>query len=157
VALGVAADNLNCLVHTSHPELLPLWRKLPAGGAYRGCGTELPRSHRFQRESDALVAEAAADLAEAGYPLSPTHSVRQNVVRLLVAMFAITGTLNLRRGWVRSVMLAIEAAGCPATTATATRWYRVSLADDPEQFSGVPGLDASAFADLCLRSGLGRD
>jgi hypothetical protein len=113
----------------------------------------VPKAHRAQAESDALVAEAAADLAAAGYGLSPDHFIRHNVVRLLVAMFAITGTMDFRRGWVRSVMLALDEAGCTHSTQVTLRWFRSNLVRDPEQFAGVPGLDAEAFADICSRAG----
>jgi hypothetical protein len=146
--LGMQVFRLHSAVASSFPELMPALRSLAIDG--------LPPPGRSQAESDSLVARAAADLAEAGFPLSARNPTRQDVVRLLVGMYAIAGSMNFRRGWVRSIMLALDSAGCSPSDPASLRWHRVKLCEDPEQFAGVPGLDPDAFADLCVRSGIGR-
>lgn len=147
--LGQDATRINSAVRRD-PELLRLWQALPADGAYAGREAGLPRpsSAGAQAESDALVAEASVDLAAAGYPLSSGVPIRHDTVRLILAMYAIAGAINFRRGWVRAVMLAMQASGRPMMSSKAIRWHRSALITDPEAFAKVPGIDPELLDDL---------
>lgn len=102
----------------------------------------LPRAYRRQAEADALIAEATADS-----PLDPQSNQRANVVRLLLAAYAICGTLDLPRGWVRAAMAEFIRAGIePPTPYTLSR-YRKQLAACPTDFE-LHCDDPDVMADL---------
>ncbi len=147
--LRTDATRINSAVQR-HPELVEIWRRLPADGAYAGREAGLPRpsSTDAQSECDALVKEALEDLAAAGYPLSSEVPIRHDTVRLILAMYAIAGTINFRRGWVRAVMLAMQASGRPMMSSKAIRWHRSALITDPDAFATVPGIDPELLDDL---------
>lgn len=96
----------------------------------------LPRHvfHATQREADTLVAEAIQDERFRPLPDIPPTS---NVVRLVVGMWFVSGSVDLPRGWVRSVMMAMRAVGAPHPNAKCMRWYRSKLRDCPSYFSGM--------------------
>ena len=148
--LGKHASCINCSVRED-PELVSLWRALPADGAYSGRAAGLPRSVPNQAECDALLAEAADDLTRAGHPVDPANHQRHDAVRLLLAVYAITGTLSLQRGWVRSLMATLTAAGHGQPSSKGVRWYRYTLANDPWLFAEVPGVALELLADLAGR------
>ena len=151
VAERLARDaiRINCAVRDD-PDLLRLWQALPSDGAYAGraAGLPLPSSAGAQAESDALVAEASADLAAAGRPLSADVPLRHDTVRLILAMYAIAGTINFRRGWVRAAMLTLVASGRPMMSSKAVRWHRSALLTDPHAFASIPGVDPVLLDDL---------
>lgn len=90
--------------------------------------------HATQRQADCLVAEAVQDDRFRPLPGLPPAS---NVVRLVVGCWFISGSLDLPRGWVRSVMMAMRAAQAPHPNAKCMRWYRSKLRDCPSYFSGM--------------------
>jgi hypothetical protein len=93
----------------------------------------------------ATVAEAVAD-----YPLDPDRSQRWNIVRLLFAVYNITGTLDWSRGWMDHVIAALVAAGVGAPKHTVVGWYRSQMIDDPERLAdGCP--DPELMNDLVER------
>lgn len=146
--MGLSAAGVRARVEGAAPELLPAWRALPAGGAFSGGGARsLPPPTRTQAAADALVAWALAAAAP-----HPANSQRANAVPLLVAMADEAGGLCWPRGWVRSVILALEAAGCAPPSPKVLRWFRGRLAADPDEFERVDGVDAEALARLSERA-----
>jgi hypothetical protein len=144
-ALGVTASHIASLVHScGDHSLQESWRGLPADGAFAGVSRNMPASWRHQNEADELVAEAIAD-----WPIDVTWNQRECVVGVLLAMFNITGSMAFPRGWVRSVMLAFDAAGhsLPPTPCS-LRWYRRKLQHEPEAFAEVYGVNPQLIEDL---------
>src|SRR5262249_46719423 len=123
--------------------LLKRWRALPADGAFAGRDTSLPRPCRSQADADALVAEAALDP-----PSDPSAPQRVNIVRLLLAMYAISGSVRFPRGWTRALILAMETAGARPPTVKVARWYRSRLSDAPGTFASVEGADPQLIEDI---------
>jgi len=107
----------------------------------------LPRHtfHATQREADALVAEAVQDDRFRPLPGLPPAS---NVVRLVVGCWFISGSLDLPRGWVRSVMMAMRAVGTPHPNAKCLRWYRSKLRDCPTYFAGMRGVPCDLLLQI---------
>lgn len=93
---------------------------------------KLPKPYKSQAEANALVAEALED-----FEINPDHSARRNVLGLLLSMFAITGSMDFPKGWVRALMLAFDAAGAVPPKADCVRWYKGKLTVDPGQFRGI--------------------
>lgn len=98
-----------------------------------------------QLQADALVAEA---LEDDRFRPSPGLPPASNVVRLVVGCWFISGSLDLPRGWVRSVMMAMRAAEAPHPNAKCMRWYRSKLRDCPSYFAGMRGLDRELLAQI---------
>lgn len=94
----------------------------------------------------AMVAEAAADA-----PLDPSASQNQNIALLLLAMFAVTGTMHWPRGWVQAAQEEFLRAGCCVPTREILRWFRSRVQDDPGYFAGTPGADPELIRDLADR------
>ena len=92
-----------------------------------------------------LVAEALAEL-----PPDPDLPQRANVVRLMLGMWYVSGSLRWPRGWVRQVMVGLEGSGCAVPNPTVCRWYRSALAQDPGQFATSPGVPADMLRQLEL-------
>jgi len=132
-ALGVHAGTVRSHIDRQRPELMGRWSALPAGGAFAGRGG-LPMVRPGQSDADALVHEASSMS-----PLNPSSTQRHNLVRLLLAMYAINGSMAYSLGWVRSVLLAFEAAGCRAPTPASVRWYRCRLQSEPDTFAAHAG------------------
>lgn len=107
-----------------------LWQSLPADGAFSGRSASLPKPCRSQSKADDLLAEAVEDV-----PPDPERSQCENVVGLLWAMFAVHGSMNFPRGWVRAFVLSLGDAGCHPPTPSVARWYRTKLLTDPGQFA----------------------
>lgn len=144
-ALGVPVAALHGHLYSARPDTYRrVWRALPSGGAYAGRDRGLPGPSRRQAEADALVAEAASDVGH----LSPCAPSRHTIVRLLLGIYAITGSLDLPRGWVRAVLRTLAEADCPPTTPSVVRWYRTVLASDPGRFADVPGVDPVLLDDI---------
>ncbi|MDF2231583.1 hypothetical protein P2H44_03365 [Albimonas sp. CAU 1670] len=127
--------------------LLETWRGLPSGLAFAGpsCGG-LPTATKRQAEADALIAEALQDA-----PLDPLASQASSIVGLLLAAYAITGSIAFPRGWVRGVMLAFEREGLRVPSAHSVRWYRSKLNADPLFFASIPNVDLQLLEDLVSR------
>lgn len=145
--LGVHAGTVRSHIEKRRPELMERWSALPAGGAFAG-RRGVPMARPGQDRADELVDEALADLAAAGRPPSPHNPQRHDVVRLVLQLYAITGSISLPYGWVRATIVAMQDAGCAAPTPASVRWYRCQLASAPERFSDVPGVDPDLIADL---------
>ncbi|MEM1380748.1 MAG: hypothetical protein AAGH41_08995 [Pseudomonadota bacterium] len=128
--LSLHAGSLNARCLAIGPVTLEAWRSLPAGGAFADRFASIPKAYARQDEVDAMVAEAAGD-----YPPSADRRQVENVVRLIFGMYAVTGTMNLPRGWVRALIQTLRRAGCRAPTPSAARWYRSRIADDPASFA----------------------
>lgn len=141
--LQTSGNSLSARINVHIRELVPIWKDLPADGAFAGKDRTIPKPARTQLQADALVAEAVQDS-----PLYPHEAQRANVARLIFAMFAITGSMNFPRGWARAVILAFEAAGAKAPTNKAIRWYRSRIAEDPEGFASIHGVDPQLVADI---------
>ena len=102
----------------------------------------LPRPVPNQGEVDAL-AEAARVRLDAEFGWVP-ESQRVNIIRLIVLIADENRrSLNLPRGWVRSVMTILEDRGQP-TTASSVRWYRSSIAAGLLDPVGDAGMDEDA-------------
>lgn len=107
-------------------------------------GPALPRiTYRRQGEARELVAEAARD-----HPPDPAASDRANVVRLMLSMWNVSGTMRFPRGWTREMMLELGRRGCAVPNAKVLRWYRSKVADDPLQFITTPGVPRDLAEDL---------
>jgi hypothetical protein len=148
--IGRTAARISSLVlEASDGSLTKAWSGLPAGGAFAGASVSVPTPYASQAHADALVAEAIADS-----PIEITWNQRECVVNLLLAMFNITGSMAFPRGWVRSVMLAFDAAEHPVPpTPSSLRWYRRQLQNEPQTFAGVWGADPRLIQDLIERTG----
>lgn len=143
--LGCSAAGVRSRIETARPELLDLWRAMPAGGAFAGRGRlPAPGPTRTQDAADLLVARAL----EAAPPLSAGRNQRENVVPLMCAMVERCGGFGWPRGWVRSVMVAFEDAGLPSPPSTVLRWFRSRLATDPECFLCVAGVDHGLLTEV---------
>ncbi len=92
-----------------------------------------------------LVAEALAEL-----PPDPGLSQRANVVRLMLGMWYVSGTIRWPRGWVRQVMAGLGGRGCEVPSPSVCRWYRSALAQDPGQFASSAGVPADMLRRLEL-------
>lgn len=124
------------------------WSRLPAGNAFAGVQSRgLPKPSNQQEEADAILSEAAVD-----FPLRADRAQRWNAVGLLLAAYAITGTINLPRGWVRSSMMRFEVAGLKPPTPASMRWYRSKLSEDPFYFEAGTEVDRQLLEDLNARS-----
>lgn len=145
--LGVHAGTVRSYIEKHRPELMERWSALPAGGAFAG-RRGVPMARPGQARADELVDEALADLAAAGWPLSPHNPQKHDVVRLVLQLYAITGSIALPYGWVRSTIVAMRDAGCAAPTPASVRWYRSKLSTEPDDFLDVPGVDPDLIADL---------
>ncbi|MEM7470975.1 MAG: hypothetical protein AAF340_06430 [Pseudomonadota bacterium] len=148
--LGTSACALNSTIY-KRPELAVVWRRMPADGAFAGRFAGLPRPIGSQSVADGLVAEAIADLAATGHPLDPKNSQASDALRLILAMYAITGTMNFARGWVRSAMVALAGARGVMPSAKVVRWYKSNLASDPTAALDLPGVDNELIQDLVDR------
>lgn len=129
-ALGVHGSTLGSYVIERRSDLHARWRSLPSDGAFAMAGNRKPpkaTSTPANAEMAALVG-AAAEVA----PPDPDFPTSANCLRLMLAMFRLSGTLNWPRGYVRGIMLALEDAGCATTTQRVVRWYRSKLSTDPE-------------------------
>ena len=108
--LCTSASALNSIIYKK-PELARRWKRLPADGAFAGRFAGLPSAiHEKQHRLDDLVREACNDLEATGCPIHPDNAQSHDAIRLLLAMYAITGTMNFDRGWIRSVMIALTDA-----------------------------------------------
>ncbi|SFJ33596.1 hypothetical protein SAMN05216258_1428 [Albimonas pacifica] len=106
----------------------------------------MPRSIQKQAEAGALFSEALQDA-----PLDPLASQVSNIVGLLLAAYAITGSIVFPRGWVREVMLAFEREGLKVPSAHTLRWYRCKLDTQPYLFASAPNVDLQLLEDLEAR------
>jgi hypothetical protein len=140
--LGMTGNGLGARLFTL-PRLRAIWRRLPADGAFAGRDNTTPKPCRSQDDADALVAEALADA-----PIDPTVAQRVNMVRLMLAMYSISGSMLFPRGWARAVILAFESARADVPTLKSIRWYRSHLSDAPSRFANVPGIDRQLIEDL---------
>ncbi|AUJ64197.1 hypothetical protein B9057_07725 [Aestuarium zhoushanense] len=130
--------------HMERMGLLDEWRRLPADNAFAGVQSRgVPQASGRQERADALFVEAAAD-----YPLRADRAQRWNAIGLLLAAYAITGTINLPRGWVRAAMIRFEEAGLKPPTAATMRWYRSKLREDPYYFEAGEDVDRQLLDDL---------
>jgi len=143
--LSVPATTLNSHLGSNRPDLLVKWRSMPSDGAYRipRPGT-LPKKGNAQRQErmDRLVAEAAR--MELPDPDAPAVT---NTVRLLLAMYRISGTVGWHRGWVRAIMVELRKSSAHVSSAHTIRWYRSRLVADPCGPIVCGGNRADGFAD----------
>lgn len=94
-----------------------------------------------------LVEDAAAQVE-----LSPAHSGRSNIVRLMCAMFLLNGgSLNWRRGWVDAVRDLFAARGLPVPNPKVCRTYRSRLSESAMLFSTTPLVDVSVLERIEAR------
>ena len=108
---------------------------------------ELPRI-RYMKAEPLMLELVAEALAE--FPPDPGLSQRANVVRLMLGMWYVSGTLTWPRGWVRQVMVGLRDRGCDVPNPTVCRWYRSALAQDPGQFASSPGVPADMLRQIEL-------
>jgi hypothetical protein len=138
--LELSGKGVEDMLRALRPDLLPRWLELRKSELVRPC-------HRALPEMRELVAEAVADA-----PLDPSATVNRNLALLLLAMFAVTGSIRWPGGWIRAVQEEFLRAGCSVPTPASIRWLRGRLQDDPASFEGLPGADTELLRDLEDRS-----
>lgn len=151
-AVGRDASILNSIIYHDR-SLRPRWQALPADGAFAGRFSGMPRAIERQVELDGLVAEAVADLDAAGNPICSENPQNHDAIRLLLAMYAITGSMNFKRGWVRSTMVALTDGRGTMPSAKVMRWYKSNLVSDPMRAMEVPGVNPDLLNDLMEQTG----
>jgi len=134
--LELSGKGVEDMLRARRPDLLPRWLEL------RKSELVAPY-HRTLPEMRELVVEAAVDA-----PLDPSASLRKNLVLLLMAMFAITGSIRWPGGWIRAVQEEFLRAGCSIPTPASIRWLRNHLQDDPASFAVFPEVDPELLRDL---------
>ncbi|MCC5957690.1 MAG: hypothetical protein JJU07_16440 [Natronohydrobacter sp.] len=111
-------------------------------------GHDIPLSAvypRTQAAADALVAEALEDLR---FAPRPDLRASDNVLRIVVGTWFVSGTLDFPRGWVRSVMVACRAAGAAHPNAKCIRWYRSKMRDTPYYFKFRKCIDSDLLDQM---------
>lgn len=104
----------------------------------------LPSLAKNQDEADALVDEAFDD---AVFRDEDTQTIR--VLKLFLAMYAITGDMKFPRGWKRAVMTRFRKAGFHVPTPSSLGWYRGQLTRDPEEHrSASPDFEDEIIQEL---------
>ena len=149
-SLAVHGTTLGSYISERRPDLHARWRSLPSDGAFAMAGERTPpraTGTTAQADMDAVVA-AAARIA----PPHPSYPTCANCLRLMLAMYRVSGTLNWPRGYVRGVMLALEDAGCPPTTQRVVRWYRSKLSSDPDMQVGGGSYYSGFEAEIAALS-----
>jgi hypothetical protein len=139
--MGLSGKGVEDALRRRRPDLLDRWLRL------RQDEMVPPRHRALDRMRD-LAAEAAADASP-----RPGATQNANLALLLLAMFAITGSIRWPPGWVRAVQEEFAKAGCSVPTPAVARWMRGRLQDDPDAFASLPGADPELIEDLRRRLG----
>jgi hypothetical protein len=98
-----------------------------------------------------VMARKLVDDAAALVDLRAAASTRSRVVRLLCAVFEVSGGLNLRRGWVGRVQEVLADAGAPVPSPRILRCYRSRLSDDPMYVARTPLVDVATLERIGSR------
>lgn len=89
------------------------------------------------------MARKLVDDAAARVDLHPDLSGRSNVVRLMLAMYELDGSLCWRRGWTDRVREVLADAGVAVPSGKVLRWYRSKLSENPMMFAHCPQVDVA--------------
>lgn len=89
----------------------------------------LPSKTPGQEDVDSIVEEAFEDVRLRD---DETQGVR--MLKLLLAIYAITGTIKFPRGWKRAIMIGLHKAGLHVPSPESLGWYRTRLMRDPEEY-----------------------
>jgi hypothetical protein len=91
------------------------------------------------------MARKLVDDAAARVELRPDLSGRSNIIRMMLAMYELDGSLCWRRGWTDHLRDLFTERDLPVPSGKVLRWYRSKLADCPMMFAHCPMVDAAAL------------
>ncbi|MEZ5778521.1 MAG: hypothetical protein R3E44_09175 [Paracoccaceae bacterium] len=106
------------------------------------------RARRAAAAANRAAARELVDRAAATLDLGAEASTRSTLVRLMLAMYGIEGSLNWRRGYVDRVRELLAEAGRAVPSGKVVRWYRSKLAENPMVFARCPLVDVPTLEEL---------
>ncbi len=97
------------------------------------------------------IARKLVDDAAARVELRPDLSGRSNIVRMMLAMYELDGSLCWRRGWSDRLREVFAYRGLSVPSGKVLRWYRSKLSECPMMFSHCPLVDAALLERIEAR------